>query len=136
MLLSNIEKNLDTSKYNLLNCKIYNYKLKAIRKLLGFDYNELSSIEDFSDDNISTRMSDDTKAIKDFYKLSIKSNILIHFQDICIEMGRENPPKLDSTFKNFLTRIFHQGDEATERLKYNETSCIKKIRNFFKTSSE
>lgn len=131
-----MEKNLDTSKYNLLNCKIYNFKLKAIRKLLGFDYTELSSIEDFNDDNISTRMSNDTKAIKEFYKLSIESNVLIHFQDICVEMGREKPPKLDSSFTNFLTRNFLEGDEATEQLKVKKTSWIKNILNFFKMTSE
>lgn len=131
-----MEKQLDESKYNLFNCKIYNSELKKIRKLLGFNYTELSSIEDFKDDNKNTRMSDDTRAIKEFYKLSIESNILIHFQDICVEVGREKAPKSESSFMNFFTRIFRGGDEVTEQFKVKKTPWIKKILNFFKTTSK
>lgn len=135
-LLSNDEKQNDKTNFNLLNCKIFNSKLKKIRKLLGFDSTDLPSIEDYNDDNKSTRMSDDTKAIKEFYKLSIESNILIHFQDICVETGREKTSNSGNNFMNFLTRMFLEGDEITEQLKVEKTPWIKKFLNFFKAKSK
>lgn len=131
-----MEKQLDASKYNLLNCKIFNNEFKKVRKLLGLDYTEFADIEDFNDDNKSTRMSADTKTIKEFYKLSIENNILIHFQDICVEKGREKPRNSKNSFMNFLHRIFLGGNEITEQLKVKETPWIKKFVNFFKTTSK
>lgn len=134
-LSSNVEKKLDESRYNLYNCKMYNRTMVRARKLHGHEYSELSSIEDFNDDGKSTRMSDGTKTIKEFYKLSIESNILIHFQNISVELGREK--KLyENSFWNFLTRIFLGGDEITEKRTVKESSWIKKLLNFFKAMSK
>lgn len=131
-LLSNVEKQLDETNYNLLNCRIYNSEFKKIRERLASDCDDWK-LEDFNDDMKSSRMSEDTKAIKEFYKLSLDNNVQIHFQNITVETARSTE-HYSKSFKNFLTWIVLKGKEITEENKTKETSWIKIIMNFFKAT--
>lgn len=134
-LLSNVESRLDESKYNLLKCKNYNKEFKMLNERFGCSDAEFWKLEDFNDDSKSTRMSDDTKTIKEFYKLSIRNHVLIHYQDIIVETGRTVERKPENVF-NFFTWIILKGKEITEQHKAEQTSWIKTILNFFKSSSK
>jgi hypothetical protein len=128
-LLSLIEKQIDDSKYNLLNCKIYNNEYRSAQEKYGFAW----TVEDFNDDMKNTRMSDDTKAIKEFYKLSINNHVHIHFQDIPVETG-ENVETYSTSVMNFLTWLVLKGKEMRESRKETKTSWIKEILMSFKKS--
>lgn len=132
-LLSNIEKKLDDSKYNLLNCKAYNDELKEASKMFALGAINDWKLEDFNDDQRSTRMSDDTRAIREFYKLSMENHVHIHYQNIVVANGHtiESCP---NGFLNFFTWISLKGKEITEQHKAERTSWIKTILNFFKKS--
>lgn len=129
-LLSNVEKRLDESEYNLRNCKIYNEVWRQIQRQLRYNVNNQWILEDFNDDNLSTRMSEDTRAIKEFYRLSIENHLLVHFHNIKVETGLayESQPR---KFLNFLAWIALKGKEITEEHKISETSWITTVLNFF-----
>lgn len=137
-LLSNIEKNIDESKHNLLKCRIYNRRYDEIRKRLGFENVGVWKSEDFNDDCKSTRMTDDTRTIKEFYRLTNENHILIHLEDISVQTGRseeEQKPNTKKDFIDFLDRIFFKGKEITERHK-KSGSCLKEIVGFFRKKSK
>lgn len=130
-LLSNVEKQLDSASFNLLNCHIFNTTCRRIQSIYGTIDDESSMHEDFNDDNKSTRMSGDTRIIKEFYRLSLESHILIHFYDIKIERGRSVEPH-PKKFFNFLNWITLKGKEITEEQKIEGASWIKAILKFWK----
>lgn len=132
-LLSNVESQLDEAKYNLIKCKNYNDELKSLND--SFGCTKCWKLDDYNDDNKSTRMSVDTKTIKEFYKLSIENNVLIHFQDIVVETGQTVEDNSDNVL-NVLTWIILKGEEITEQHKANKTSWIKRIFKFFKSPSK
>lgn len=132
-LLSNVESRLDETKYNLLKCKSYNDELKMLNKRFGCK--DCWIHEDFNDDSKSTRMSADTRTIKEFYKLSVANNVLVHYQDIVVETGRTVERNSDNIL-NFFSWIILKGKEITEQHKADETSWIKTILKFLKPSSE
>lgn len=126
-LLSNVEAALDQTKYNLLRCKIYNAEFRKLRERLGFP---LDADEDFNDDNKSTRMTEDTRAIKDFYKLSVDSNLLLHFHGIVVETGRSADTGEEKTLAHFLKWLVLKGKEIKEEHQISD-SWIKAILKFF-----
>lgn len=131
-LLSNVEKQLDEANYNLLNCRIYNSEFKKTRERLDREFEDWK-LEDFNDDKKSTRMSEDTKAIREFYKLSFENNVQIHFQGITVETA-DTTECYSKSCKNFLAWLVLKGKEMTEEHKTKETSWIKIIMNFFKAT--
>lgn len=137
-LLSNVEKNIDESKHNLLKCRIYNHEYDEIRAKLGLKYASKWRLEDFNDDNKSTRMSADTRTIKEFFRLSNDNNILVHYEDIDVQTGRleeEEKPNVKEDFIDFIVRIFIKGKEITER-HTAKSSWIKELLKFFRKKSE
>lgn len=130
-LLSNVEKQLDSSSYNLLNCHIFNTTCLRVQSIHGTKSDVSWMDEDFNDDNKSTRMSGDTRIIKEFYRLSLESHILIHFHDIKIERACSVEPH-PKKFFNFLNWITLKGKEITEEQKIEGASWIKAILKFWK----
>lgn len=130
-LLSNVEQQLDSSSYNLLNCHIFNMTCLQVQSIHGTKSDVSRMNEDFNDDTKSTRMSGDTRIIKEFYRLSLESHILIHFHDIKIERGCSVEPH-PKKFFNFLNRITLKGKEITEGQKIEGASWIKAILKFWK----
>lgn len=129
-LLSDIERRLDASKYNLFNCRAYN---KEYRKISGCD--EIWPLEDFNDDAKSTRMNEDTRTIKEYFRLSIESDVLIHFQDLKVETGQAVESH-SRGFLNFFTWLLLRGKEITEEHKTKDFSLINTIANFFKNTKK
>lgn len=125
-ILSDVERQLDTARYNLLNCRLYNAEYRSISNFAD-DW----PLEDFNDDAKSTRMSEDTGTIKEFYRLSNESDVLIHFQDVCVETGF-NYEQYSTSVLNFLTWCTLKGDEITEENKVEKSSWLKAIVTFFK----
>lgn len=133
-LLSNVEKNIDDSRFNLDNCRAYNKEYRAINQVLGSNCMGGWKLEDFNDDGKSTRMSNDTKTIKEFYRLSIDSSILIHYHDISVHVGRSEVSATEK-FLDFCLRIFFKGKEITEKHKI-QRSWIKECLKFFRKRSK
>lgn len=129
-LLSDIERRLDASKYNLINCRVYN---SEYRKVSGCVANW--PLEDFNDDAKSTRMNEDTRTIKEFYRLSIESDVLIHYQDVKVETGQAIE-SYSRSFLNFLTWLSLKGKEITEEHKAKDFSLINAIANFFRNTKK
>lgn len=123
-LLSAVEGRLDETKYNLQQCQLFNNDYQKSHEKLGSGCIADWTLQDFNDDNKSTRMNDDTRTIKEFYKLNNDGHVLLHFQDIAIETGRNVETK---GFKHFLAWIVLKGQEITEQQKSNKTSWIKTI---------
>lgn len=134
-LLSNVEKELDESKYNLRNCKSYNEEYRAIHTRLRLDKDIDWKAEDFNDDNMSTRMSEGTQTVKEFYRLSNDSHLLLHFHNIKVETGRVDELH-QKKFSNFLAWFALKGKEITEEHKISETSWITRVLNLFKMKSK
>lgn len=134
-LLSNVEKQLDESKYNLLNCKIFNNEYRKAQSELGSGCIEGWKLEDFNDDLMSTPMSEDTSAIKEFYRLSTDCHVLLHYQDIVEETGCA-AESLSNDLTDLIAWIVLKGKEITEERKISKTFSIKTILNFFRKSSK
>ncbi|CRK92539.1 CLUMA_CG006082, isoform A [Clunio marinus] len=130
-LLSSIEKRLDSSEYNITNCQIYNDNVKRIREMMSEPPTNDWICEDFNDDKISTRMDADTKTIKEFYRLCVRSHVLIHYLDIKVEVG-ESDEVYESSFENFIKWLFFRGKEMTEEHLVNKSVWIQAILNFFR----
>lgn len=130
-LLSNLEKNLDETKFNLLRCKMYNHEWRQIQQFFGI---EASKYEDFRDDGRNTPMSDDTRAIKEFYNLDMEGCIVVHFQGIVIETG-ESVECCSKSCLGFISWLVIKGKEIKEKHKV-KTSWIKEILNFFRQLSK
>lgn len=113
-LLSNVEKNIDESRFNLYNCRAYNDECRAIDRALGTNRMTEWPLEDFNDDGKSTRMSNDTKTVKEFYRLSIDGHILIHFHDISVHVGKTEV-SVSEKFLDFCFRLFFRAKEITEK---------------------
>lgn len=130
-LMSNLEKQLDESKFNLLRCEIYNHEWQKLQQMFG---NEERKYEDFRDDGKNTPMSDDTRTIKEFYNLDSKGCILMHFQSIVIETGSSVESYSDDCV-SFVSWLIVKGKEVQEKDKV-KTSWIKKVMNFFRQLSK
>jgi hypothetical protein len=128
--LSNLEKHLDETKFNLLKCKVYNANWRRLKEKFGI---EQIPYEDFRDNDVNIEMSDDNRAIKEFYNLTMNEDILVHFYQIAIETGRTEPfPK---GFVNFFKWLSLKGKEIKEK-HLVKTSWIKAIFKFFAELSE
>jgi len=78
-LLSSIERNCINPRYNLRNCKKFNEDFHDKNDIFPENKGKIQwNFQDFDDDKKSTRMHDDTAAIKDYFKLSVCGDILIH----------------------------------------------------------
>lgn len=133
-LLSNVERNIDGSRFNLYNCRAYNDECRAIDRLLGTNRMVDWQPEDFNDDGKSTRMSNDTRTVKEFFRLSIDGHILIHFHDICVHVGATEV-SVSRKFLDFCTRMLLRGKEITEKHKVHR-SWIKEFFKFFRKRSK
>lgn len=111
-LLSNVEKNIDESRFNLYNCWAYNEECRAIDRALGTNRMAEWRLEDFNDDGKSTRMGIDTRTVKEFYRLNIDGQILIHFHDIAVQVGQTS---VTEKFLDFFFRLFFRAKEITEK---------------------
>lgn len=134
-LLSNLEKNIDESEFNLFNCRLYNRDFQEIRQNFGSFYLGDWTFDDFNDDNKSTRMCDDTKTIKEFYRLGIDNNVLIHFQDISVQTGPTEDQQLSKNFMDKMSWLFNKGKEITEKHKIKK-NWIKQILDMFRKKSK
>lgn len=132
-LLSNVEHCIDEAKFNLLNCKIYNDEFRNLRERLGFAF---IHDEDFNDDNKSTRMSADTRAVKEFYKLSVDGNLHVHFNEITVETGQPDEVLGKKTFANFVKWLALKGKEIKEEHKISDGSWIKTFLKLFARTSK
>lgn len=124
--LSNLEKRLDETKFNLLKCKAYNANWRRLKEKAGIEQIEF---EDFRDNDENFEMSDDTRAIKEFYNLSVDENILVHFLDITVETGCNVENYSKSCF-NFIKWLLLKGKEIKEKHLVKK-SWIKVIMKFF-----
>lgn len=127
-LLSNLEKHLDETKFNLLRCKAYNKNWQRIKGI------SQSGFEDFRDDGRNVLMSDDTRAIKIFYNLTMESDILMHFQEITIDFGL-TVETYSRGCLSFFKWLALKGKEIKESHKV-KTSWIKAIFKFFSELSK
>lgn len=125
-LLSNLEKQLDETKFNLLKCKIYNFKWRQLQEKFGLEPMEF---EDFHDAGTNDRMGEDTRALKEFYNLNQDGCILVHFQDIPIDAGR-TVEMYSKGYRNFLSWLDLKGMEIKEKHKV-KSSWMKTILKFF-----
>lgn len=129
-LLFDIEKQLHDSKFNLINCRSYNDDLNKAQFILSCA--PQWSLEDFNDDQKHTRMHEDTATIAEFYKLTVRGDILVHFHNIEIETGRVYE-KGDANLASFLKWLFLKGCEMkhSHLVKNKKSSLIQIIKNFF-----
>jgi hypothetical protein len=121
-LLSNIEGHLDTAKYNIMNCIIFNAGYQEVYETFGSGCRPNWKVEDSNDDYINTSMSDDTKAIKEFYRLSELEDILLHYQDIAIGASYRVERTKDG-FIGFISWLMLKGKEIKEKHKVKEEQC-------------
>jgi hypothetical protein len=115
-VLSSIEHNLDQSKYNILNCMLFNHDYQHEHKSLGSGCRPTWKIEDFDDDNNNTPMHRDTKAIKEFYRLSELDDILLHYNDIAIEASH-TVGRMKEGFVGFVSWLVFKSKEIKEKHK-------------------
>lgn len=115
-VLSSIEHNLDQSKYNLLNCMLFNHDYQHEHKSLGSGCRPAWKVEDFDDDNNNTPMDRDTKAIKEFYRLSELDDILLHYNDIAIEASH-TVGRMKEGFFGFISWLVFKSKEIKEKHK-------------------
>lgn len=115
-LLSNIEHNLDESKYNILNCMLFNHNYQHEHQSLGSGCRPAWKIEDFDDDNNNTPMNRDTKTIKEFYRLSELDDILLHYNDIAIEASH-TVGRMKDGFFGFMSWLAFKSKEIKEKHK-------------------
>lgn len=134
LLQSNIEQNLDDRKFNLKNCMKFNIEYGWNRTSLGSGCRPKWEIEDCDDDKHNTPMHYDTKAVKEFYRLSELDDILIHFHEIDTADDAEEEVTLTGIIK-YLVWFFMKGKEIDENhlVKEKKTSWLRKIKNFFKS---
>lgn len=128
-LLSFIEKSLDQSKYNLMKVRAYNANFQRLRDKYDIPQIEL---EDFQDDEMNTPMSEDTRAIKEFYNLSMERDINIHFDDIAVDTD------VTEEFPNSCTDFFKWLMLKGKEVKEKKESCawMRAILEFFSKLSE
>lgn len=129
-LLSNLEKHLDDSKFNLMKCKAYNANWRRLKERFGIPPTQF---EDFRDNDENIVMSDDTRAIKEFYNLSMESSILMHFHEIVIETGRSEEYRKGCV--SFLKWLVLKGKEIKEK-HLVKSPWAKAIFKFFDDLSE
>lgn len=118
-LLSSIEHNLDQSKYNIRNCMLFNHDYKHEYKTLGSGCRPAWKLEDFDDDNNNTPMDRDTKAIKEFYRLSELDDILLHYNDIAIEAS-QTVGRMKDSFFGFMSWLVFKSKEIKEKHKVTD----------------
>lgn len=111
-----IEENLDQSKYNILNCRLFNHDYQHEYKSLGSGCRPAWKVEDFDDDNNNTPMNRDTKAIKEFYRLSELDDILLHYNDIAIEASH-TVGRMKEGFFGFISWLVFKSKEIKEKHK-------------------
>lgn len=124
-VLSNIEHNLDQSKYNILNCMLFNHDYQHEYQSLGSGCRPAYKVEDFDDDNNSTPMDLDTKNIKLFYRLSELDDILLHYNDIAIEASY-SVGRMEG-FLGLMSWLVFKGKEIKE--KHKEKHKVSWLRN-------
>lgn len=118
-LLSHIEYQLDQSKYNIMNCMLFNCQYHHQRDTLGSGCRPSWKIEDYNDDNKSTPMSHDTKTIKEFYRLNELSDILVHYHDVVVEASHSVGRMKEGVF-GFISWLVFKGKEIKEHHKIKE----------------
>lgn len=133
-LLSNVEKNIDESRFNLFNCRAYNEECRAIDRVLGTNRMSEWPLEDFNDDGKSTRMSNDTRTVKEFYRLGIDGHILVHFHDISVQVGRTEAT-MSEKFLDFCFRLFFRAKEITEEQRVPR-NWMKELSKIFRKRSK
>lgn len=114
-VLSSIEHNLDPSKYNILKCHTFNAKYRQIYNPLGSGCRPDWKIQDYNDDKKSTRMSFDTRAIKEFHRLNEISDILLHFHDVMVEETTKSIESYKEGIMDRLSWLMFRGKEIKEK---------------------
>lgn len=134
-LLSHIEYQLDYTKFSLDRCKDYNERFRNAQRFHNCE--SQWKLEDFNDDRISTRMSEDTAAIAEYYKISNDGHIVIHFLNINVETGNSCHQGGGNLIQRLKWR-FIKGREITEdhkvKNKKSLPSLLKIIRQKFVAS--
>lgn len=128
-LLSDIEHQLDDAKFNLDVCRDYNARLRSFQH--DHECDDEWKLEDFNDDQCSTRMCEDTAAIAEFYKISNDGSIAVHFINIEVETASEACQGDENIFQR-VKWFFLKGREITEdhkvENKKSSTSLLHAIR--------
>lgn len=128
-LLSDIECSLDDTKFNLDRCRDYNERFRSAQRQHECECQW--HLEDFNDDQLSTRMNEDTATIAEYYKISNDGSIVLHYLSVEVEMAQST---LQGD-RNLIQRVkwfFLRGREITEdhkvRNKKSSTSLLDAIR--------
>lgn len=125
-LLSDIEYQLDDSKFSLDRCKDYNERFRSAQRMHNCE--SQWKLQDFNDDQVSTRMCEDTAAIAEYYKISNDGHIVLHFLNIEIDTGNSSH-RGDRNLIQRLKWCFLKGREITEdhKVKNKKSSPLLQI---------
>lgn len=134
-VLSDIEHKVEASTYNIVNCMLFNYDYRRDYETLGSGCRKEWKLEDFDDDNKSTPMNEDTKTIKEFYRLSELNDVLLHYHEIIIVEASQTIEcmRFKEGFFDFLSWLIFKGKEINEKHKVKKGKCLwlRNILNFF-----
>lgn len=112
-IMSNAEYGLSKPRYSIMNCELFNYEFRHRNGSLGSGCRPDWEHEDFNDDIINTQMDDDTRTIKEFYRLNTINDILVHFTDVKVNTSHTVEWFKDGVF-GFLSWFFFRSEEITE----------------------
>jgi hypothetical protein len=118
-IISDIEYKLEQSNFTLRQCSFFNHEYRKEYESLGSGCRPEWKLEDFNDDTKSTRMDEDTRVIKEFYRLSELNDILVHYHDIIIEASC-TVECVREGFVGFVTWLVLKGKEMKEKHKVKE----------------
>lgn len=130
-VISSIEHNLDQSKYNIFKCMLFNHDYKHEHQSLGSGCRPEWKVEDFDDDNNNTPMDRDTKAIKEFYRLSELDDILIHYNDVAVEASH-TVGRMKEGFFGLISWLVFKGKEIKEKEQHkvnHKPSWLRRLLN-------
>lgn len=118
-LFSSIEHQLDESKYNILNCMLFNCQYHRERESLGSGCRPSWKMQDYNDDHKNTPMDHDTKTIKEFYRLNELSDILVHYHDVIVEASHSFG-RIKEGLVGFMSWLLFKGKEIKEHHKIKD----------------
>lgn len=126
-IFSSIEHQLDESKYNILNCMLFNCQYHHYYDSLGSGCRPSWKLEDYNDDYKNTPMDHDTKTIKEFYRLNELSDILVHYHDVIVEASHSFG-RMKEGIIGFMSWLVFKGKEIKEHHKIKDKrSWLEKI---------
>lgn len=119
-VLSSIEHNLDPSKYNLWECVVFNCQYHHIHENLGSGCRPQWKVDDYKDNGLNIPMSDDTRTIKEFYRINELGDILLHYHDIFMDDVSHSIGRVKKGFFGLLSWMVFKGKEIKEHHKIKE----------------